>query len=133
MKSILLLLTTLLLIASCSDERETQYFNPAYEIKVNFTTKEARESGVKLQKALPYENEIFEKIIKGQSLPQNINFSNLCSGGNDKGLNFAYIITTGDVNGYFLIAYDDNRMMAHRLKSFDSGKCGFRYITEKIK
>lgn len=133
MKIIILLLTTLLLITSCSDERETEQFNHAYEIRVNFTTKEAWESGRKLEKALPYENEICEKIINGQPLPQNLNFSNLCSGGNEKSLNFAYVIISGEINGYFLISYDDNRMMAHRLKSFDSGKCAFRYITEKIK
>lgn len=130
MKTLILLLTTLLFAISCTDERETEYFNPAYEIKVNFTTNEAWESGRKLEKASPTESEICEKITKGQTLPQNVKFSELCMGGNDKGLNFAYIIISGDVNGYFLISYDDNRIMAHRLESFDSKNCGFRYIME---
>jgi len=131
MKTLILLFTALLLVASCTDERENEYFNPAYEIKVNFTTKEAWESGKKLQKSSPLENQICEKIINGQTLPQNIQFSNLCSGGNDKGLNFNYVIISGEVNGYFLISYDDKRMMSHKIKSFDSGKCNFRYIIEK--
>ena len=131
MKTRILLLTTLLLIASCTDERETEYFNPAYEIKVNFTTNEAWESGRKLEKSSPNEIGICEKIIEGQPLPQNIKFTELCTGGNDKGMNFAYLIISGDVNGYFLIAYDDKRIMAHRLKSFDSGDCSLRWITEK--
>lgn len=131
MKRIILFITVLILVASCTDERDRENFNPAYEIKVNFTTKEAWESGRKLQKASPLENEICEKIMKGQALLQNIKFSNLCSGGNSKGLNYAYVIISGEINGYFLICYDENRMMSHKIKSFDSGKCGFRYITEK--
>lgn len=130
MRTIILILTALFLIASCSDERENEYFNPAYEIMVNFTTKEAWESGRKLQKASPLENEICEKIMKGQALLQNIKFSNLCSGGNSKGLNYAYVIISGEINGYFLISYDYKRMMAHKTKSFDSGKCGLYWVVE---
>jgi C1A family cysteine protease len=40
------------------------------------------------------------------------------------------VIISGDENGYFLISYDDNRIIAHRIKTFDSANCGFRYITE---
>ncbi|MEG0848496.1 MAG: hypothetical protein RSE50_00925 [Myroides sp.] len=130
MKTLILLLTTLLFAISCTDERESEHFNPAYEIKVNFTTKDAWESGVKLQKASVNENQICEKIINGQTLPQNIKFSNLCSGGNDKGLNFAYVIISGEVNGYFLISYDENRVMAHKIKQYNSSHCGLRWITE---
>lgn len=130
MKNIFLI-AILLFMASCTDDRDTDHFNPAYEIKVNFTTNEAWESGRKLENASTIENDICEKIIKGQTLPQNVKFSNLCSGGNDKGLNFDYVIISGDVNGYFIICYDDKRMMSHKIKSFDSGNCSFRYIKEK--
>lgn len=129
MKTLLLLLT-LILFTSCTDDRESEYFNPEYQLKVNFETKEAWESGRELEKASELESQICEKIIKGQPLPDDVKFSSLCSGGNDRGLNFAYVVLSGDVNGYFLIVYDDHRIISFKVKNYDSEACLLRSILE---
>lgn len=129
MKTLLLLLT-IFLLTSCTDERDSEYFNPQYQIMVNFETKEAWESGRKLHKASKLESQICEKIIKGQTLPDNVKFSSLCSGGNDKGLNYAYVALSGEVNGYYLIVYDEKRLIVFRIDNYNSEDCLIRSILE---
>jgi hypothetical protein len=126
----LLLLLTLFFLSSCTDERETEYFNPQYQIKVNFETKKAWEAGRNLERTSDIESQICEKIIKGQPLPDNVKFSSLCSGGNDRGLNYAYVLISGDVNGYFLIVYDNHRIISFKVKNYNSGSCLLRSILE---
>lgn len=129
MKTLLFLLT-LILFTSCTDERESEYFNLEYQIKVNFEKKKAWEAGRKLEKTTYLESQICEKITKGQPLPDNVKFSSLCSGGNDRGLNYAYVWLSGDVNGYFLIVYGNDRMMSFKVKNYNSGYCLLRSILE---
>lgn len=129
MKKIIILLT-LILFTSCTDERENEYFNPQYQIKVNFDKNKAWESGRELEKTKDLESHICDKIIKGQPIPDNVKFSALCSGGNDKGLNYSYVIISGDVNGYFLIVYKDNCLLSFKLPSYNSTECLKKWITE---
>jgi hypothetical protein len=129
MKTLILLLTTLLFAISCTGERESEHFNPNQAIKVNFETKKASEGGKELTIANKSESEICTKIIRAQQLPSNIKFEAICSGSNDKGLHFSYLYITGDINGLYLVIHDENRVLSYRLNSF-SGNCLLKWVME---
>jgi hypothetical protein len=129
MKTLILLLTTLLFSISCTDETESEHFNPNQAIKVNFETKKASEGGKELTIANNNETEICTKIIRGDELPINIKFETICSGSNDKGLHFSYLNITGEINGLFLVLHDENRILSYRLNSF-SGNCLLKWVME---
>lgn len=129
MKTLILLLTTLLFAISCTDERESEHFNPNQGIKVNFETKKGSEGGKELTLANNIEADICTKIIRGHELPGNIKFETICSGSNDKGLHFTYLNITGEINGLFLVLHDENRILSYRLNSF-SGNCLLKWIME---
>ena len=128
MKTLLLLLT-LILFTSCTDERESEHFQPQQQIKVNFEAKKGSEGGNNLQIANDNETDIVEKIIRNQELPENINYQTVCSGSNDKGLQFAYIEIKGELKGLFLAVFDENRLMVFRKESF-SGNCLLKWVSE---
>ncbi len=128
MKTLLVLLT-LILFTSCTDERESEHFQPLHQIKVNFEDKKGSEGGNNLQIANDNETDIVEKIIRNQELPENINYQTVCSGSNDKSLQFAYIEIKGDLNGLFLAVFDENRLMVFRIESF-SGNCLLKWVSE---
>ncbi|OBW43501.1 hypothetical protein AB670_00030 [Chryseobacterium sp. MOF25P] len=128
MKTILILLT-LILFTSCTDERESEHFQPQHQIKVNFDSKKGSEGGNNLQIANDNETAIIEKIIRNQELPENFNYQTVCSGSNDRGLQFAYIEIKGDLNGLFLTVFDENRLMVFRIESF-SGNCLLKWVSE---
>lgn len=128
MKTLLLLLT-LIIFTSCTDERESVYFQPQHQIKVNFEAKKGSEGGNNLQIANDNETDIVEKIIRNQELPENINYQTVCSGSNDKGLQFAYIEIKGELKGLFLAVFDENRLIVFRISSF-SGNCLLKWVSE---
>ncbi|WP_426473430.1 hypothetical protein [Chryseobacterium balustinum] len=128
MKTLLLLLT-LIIFTSCTDERESEHFQPQHQIKVNFEAKKGSEGGNNLQIANDNETNIVEKIISNQELPENINYQTVCSGSNDRGLQFTYIEITGDLKGLFLAIFDENRLMIFRIESF-SGNCLLKWVSE---
>ncbi|REC56985.1 hypothetical protein DRF62_02165 [Chryseobacterium piscium] len=128
MKTLLLLLT-LIFFTSCTDERESEHFQPQHQIMVNFEAKKGSEGGNNLQLANDNETNIVEKIIRNQELPENINYQTVCSGSNDKGLQFAYIEIKGELKGLFLAVFDENRLMVFRIESF-SGNCLLKWVSE---
>lgn len=128
MKTILLLLT-LFFFSSCNDERESEHFQPHHQIKVNFDAKKGSEGGNNLQLANENETEFITKFIRNQGLPENITFKPICSGSNDKGLQFAYIETKGDLNALFLAVFDENRFIVFKVESF-SGNCLLKWVSE---
>lgn len=129
MKKLILLLTTLLFAISCTDERESEHFNPNQAIKVNFETKKGSEGGKELILANNNEKGICTKIIRSQELPITTKFESICSGSNDKGLHFSYLNITGEINGLFLVIHDENRILSYRLNSF-SGNCLLKWVME---
>jgi len=128
MKTLLLLLT-LLIFTSCTDERESEHFQPQHQIKVNFEAKKGSEGGNNLQIANDNETDIIEKIIRNQELPENINYQSVCSGSSDKSLQFAYIEIKGNLKGLFLAVFDENRLMVFKIESF-SGNCLLKWVSE---
>ncbi|AZA60792.1 hypothetical protein [Chryseobacterium indoltheticum] len=128
MKTLILLLT-LILFTSCTDERESEHFQPQHQIKVNFEAKKGSEGGNNLQLANDNETAIIEKIIRNQELPENINYQTVCSGSSDKSLQFAYIEIKGELKGLFLAVFDENRLMIFRIESF-SGNCLLKWVSE---
>lgn len=128
MKTLLLLLT-LIIFTSCTDERESEHFQTQHQIKVNFEAKKGSEGGNNLQLANDNETNIVEKIIRNQELPENINYQTVCSGSNDKALQFAYIEIKSDLNGLFLAVFDENRLIVFRIESF-SGNCLLKWVSE---
>jgi len=128
MKTLLLLLT-LILFTSCTDERESEHFQPQHQIKVNFEAKKGSEGGNNLQLANDNETAIVKKIIRNQELPENINYQTVCSGSNDKSLQFSYIEIKGELKGLFLAVFDENRLMIFRIESF-SGNCLLKWVSE---
>lgn len=128
MKTLLLLLT-LILFTSCTDERESEHFQPQQQIKVNFEAKKGSEGGKTLQLAIENETDIVKKFIRNQELPKNINSQTICSGSNDKGLQFAYIEIKGDLNGLFLAVFDDNRLIVFRIDNY-YGNCLLKWVNE---
>ncbi|MBW8524270.1 hypothetical protein K0U91_03445 [Chryseobacterium chendengshani] len=70
------------------------------------------------------------QIIESQACPETVKFFSLCSGGNNKALNYAYVIISGDGIGYFLIVYDGNRMISFKVNSCNSEGCLLRSIEE---
>lgn len=128
MKTLLLLLT-LIIFTSCTDERESEHFQPQQQIKVNFEAKKGSEGGNNLQLANDNETAIVEKIIRNKELPENINYQTVCSGSSDKSLQFSYIEIKGDLNGLFLAVFDENRIIVFRISSF-SGNCLLKWVSE---
>jgi len=128
MKTLLLLLT-IILFSSCTDERDSEHFQPQHQIKVNFNAKKGSEGGNYLQLANENETELIKKFIRNQEVPENINFKAICSGSNDKGLQFAYIEIKGDLNGLFLAVFEQNRLFVFRIESF-SGNCLLKWVSE---
>jgi len=128
MKTLLLLLT-LIIFTSCTDERESEHFQPQHQIRVDFEANKGSEGGNNLQIANDNETDIIEKIIRNQELPENINYQTVCSGSNDKGLQFAYIEIKGELKGLFLAVFDENRLMVFRIESF-SGNCLLKWVSE---
>lgn len=129
MKTLILLLTTLLFAISCTDERESEHFNPQHQIKVNFESKKGYEGGKELILANLTETDVCTKIIRGQEIPTSINFKSICSGSNDKGLHYTYVELSGEINGLFLSIHDENRILIYKLNSF-SGNCLLKWVTE---
>ncbi|MDF2931224.1 MAG: hypothetical protein K0R36_555 [Chryseobacterium sp.] len=128
MKTLILLLT-LILFTSCTDERDGEYFNPEYQIKVNFEAKKGSEGRNNLQLANDNETAIVMKIIRNQELPENINYQTVCSGSSDKSLQFAYVEITGDLKGLFLAVFDENRLMVFRIDNY-YGNCLLKWVSE---
>jgi hypothetical protein len=129
MKTLILFFTTLFIFNSCSEEIESEHFNPNQAIKVNFETKKGYEGGKELILANNNETDICTKIIRGQELPITTKFESICSGSNDKGLHFSYLHITGEINGLFLVIHDENRILSYRLNSF-SGNCLLKWVME---
>lgn len=129
MKTIILLLS-LFFFTSCTDDKKIEYFNPAYQIKVDFSNKEAWEAGLKLKNTSLIESEICKNIITDSILLNNVKYSELCSGGDNKDLNFHYVIISGIVNGYFLIISKNNDILSFRLSNYDSTECLKKWITD---
>lgn len=121
MKTLLLLLT-LFYLSSCTEDIQYEHFQPQHQIKVNFEAKKGSEGGNTLQLADENETEIVKKIIRNQEFSENINFKTICSGSNDKGLQFAYIEIKGDLNGLFLAVFDESKLIVFKVSNF-SGNC----------
>lgn len=130
MKNLIFIISLIFIAISCNTEIENEHYNPNYLITVNFPQNKATESGKLLQKTSAKESEICTKIIRNNPILENVKFNNLCSGANEYGLNFAYIIITGEINGYFLVVFDENRIQSFRLTSYDSKDCMYRWIKE---
>lgn len=128
MKTLILLLT-LLFLSSCTEDIQSEHFQPQHQIKVNFKAKKGSEGGNNLQLANESETEIVKKIIRNQEPPENITFNPICSGSNDKSLQFAYIETKGDLNGLFLAVFDDKKLIIFKVDSF-SGNCLLKWVSE---
>jgi len=128
MKTLLLLLT-LIIFTSCTDEIESEHFQPQHQIKVNFETKKGSEGGNNLQLANDNETAIVMKIIRNQELPENMNYQTVCSGSSDKSLQFAYIEIKGELKGLFLAVFNENRLMVFKIESF-SGNCLLKWVSE---
>lgn len=129
MKTLINTIMIIFLLLSCTNEVESDHFQPQHQIKVNFESKKGSEGGNTLQLANENETETVEKIIRNQKLPKNINYQTVCSGSNDKGLQFAYFEIKGDLNGLFLAVFDENRLMVFRIESF-SGNCLLKWVSE---
>lgn len=129
MKTLINMIMIIFLLSSCTNEVESEHFQPQHQIKVNFEAKKGSEGGNNLQLANENETDVVKKIIKNQELPENINSQTVCSGSNDKGLQFAYIEIKGHLNGLFLAVFDENRLMVFRIESI-SGNCLLKWVSE---
>lgn len=125
----LILILIFFFLSSCTEEIESDHFQPQHQIKVNFEAKKGSEGVNTLQLANESETEIVKKIIRNQELPKNITFKTVCSGSNNESLQFAYIETKGDLNGLFLAVFDKNRLIVFKIESF-SGNCLLKWVSE---
>ena len=128
MKTIIFILTTILLF-SCEESRDDQYYNPNHLIRVNFSTKQAWEGSRRLKLAPNKVAEICSKIVKGQTLPELFKYSALCMGGNDRNVNFVYLKLDGsEYSGTYLAEFDDSKILVHKIQSYNASECGKKWI-----
>jgi hypothetical protein len=128
MKTIIFLIASLLLF-SCEERRDNDYYNPKYLIRVNFSTKQAWEGSERLELAPDRAVEICSKIIRKEILPEQYKYNILCMGGNEKSVHFVYLQLDGsEYSGTYLVEFDDAKILVHKINSYKPSECGLKWI-----
>ncbi|WP_077417875.1 hypothetical protein [Chryseobacterium sp. JV274] len=127
MKTLILILA-LILLGSCSAERD-QENEFKYLIQVNFQTGKVKEGEKELVKANNESSFECGKILKGETLTDGYTYKVLCMGSDGKGTSFMYVILTSvNESGYFLITYDEKYSLYHKVQDYDQASCLKRWI-----